>query len=224
MEATNKQKPVSYVDINALASCKSQIKTAKSGIKTITDILQRNGFTKEQLKNLKTESDFSVLVSLLAEKERAEQQTLHKGTIYERKMNLQSAGLTDWSQVFDTNIRYIRSLFQYWSLSFLVFTDDTKSEVDAEASLKKAETQCRVKLDAERLSESLAALKGLRAALKKCEELSLLEVVDFLNGGMRYTDDNGTPHGYTIYNLTNETEDELDAKAFNLLRGKCTLQ
>lgn len=217
-------KSVSYVDVNELASCKSRIKSAMNGIKTTTDILQRNGFTLEQLKNLKTERDFSLLINSLAEAERAEQKKLHKGTIYETEMSVQSAGLTDWTQVFDTNVRYIRNLFQYWNISFLVFTDDTKSVVDAEASLKKAEDQCRVKLDTEKLSESLAALKELRAALKKCEELGLSEVVDYLNGGLRYTDDNGTPHGYTIFNLSNETEADLEAKAFNLLRGKCTLQ
>lgn len=224
MKTPKKTKSVSYVDTNALASCKSRIKSAMNGIKTTTDILQRNGFTLEQLKNLKTERDFSLLINSLAEEERAEQKKLHKGTIYEREMSVQSAGLTDWTQVFDTNVRYIRNLFQYWNISFLVFTDDTKSVVDAEASLKKAEDQCRVKLDTEKLSESLAALKELRTALKKCEELGLSEVVDYLNGGLRYTDDNGTPHGYTIFNLSNETEADLEAKAFNLLRGKCALQ
>lgn len=224
METIKKTKSVSYVDTNALASCKSRIKSAMNGIKTTTDILQRNGFTLEELKNLKTERDFSSLVYSRAEEERAEQKKLHKGTIYEREMSVQSAGLTDWTQVFDTNVRYIRNLLQYWNIPFLVFTDDTKSVVDVEASLKKAEDQCRVKLDTERLSESLAALKELRAALKKCEELGLSEVVDYLNGGLRYTDDNGTPHGYTIFNLSSETEADLEAKAFNLLRGKCTLQ
>lgn len=224
METIKKTKSVSYVDTNALASCKSRIKSAMNGIKTTTDILQRNGFTLEQLKNLKTERDFSLLINSLAEEERAEQKKLHKGTIYEREMSVQSAGLTDWTQVFDTNVRYIRNLLQYWNISFLVFTDDTKSVVDAEASLKKAEDQCRVKLDTEKLSKSLAALKELQAALKKCEELGLSEIVDIFNGGLRYTDDNGTPHGYTIFNLSNETEADLEAKAFNLLRGKCTLQ
>lgn len=222
--ANKNPKSVSYVDINALASCKSRIKSAMNGIKTTTDILQRNGFTLEELKNLKTERDFSLLINSRAEEERAEQKKLHKGTIYEREMSVQSAGLTDWTQVFDTNVRYIRNLFQYWNIPFLVFTDDTKSVVDAEASLKKAEDQCRVKLDTEKLSESLAALKELRAALKKCEELDLSEVVDIFNGGLRYTDDNGTPHGYTIFNLSSETEADLEAKAFNLLRDKCTLQ
>ena len=222
--ANNNPKSVSYVDTNALASCKGQIKSAKNGIKTITDILQRNGFTLEQLKNLKTERDFSLLINSLAEEEREEQKKLYKGTIYERKMSVQSEGLTDWTQVFDTNVRYIRNLFQYWNIPFLVFTDDTKSVVDTEASLKKAEDQCRVKLDTEKLSKSLAALKELRAALKKCEELGLSEVVDIFNGGLRYTDDNGTPHGYTIFNLSSETEADLEAKAFNLLRGKCALQ
>lgn len=222
--ANKNPKSVSYVDINALASCKSRIKSAMNGIKTTTDILQRNGFTLEELKNLKTERDFSLLINSRAEEERAEQKKLHKGTIYEREMSVQSAGLTDWTQVFDTNVRYIRNLFQYWSIPFLVFTDDTKSVVDAEASLKKAEDQCRVKLDTEKLSKSLAALKELRAALKKCEELGLSEVVDIFNGGLRYTDDNGTPHGYTIFNLSSETEADLESKAFNLLRGKCTLQ
>ena len=224
MKPNNNPKSVSYVDTNALASCKSQIKSAMNGIKTTTDILQRNGFKLEQLKNLKTEGDFSLLVNSLAEKERAEQKKLYKGTIYEREMSVQNAGLTDWTQVFDTNVHYIRKLFQYWNIPFLVFTDDTKSVVDAEASLKKAEDQCRVKLDTEKLSESLAALKELRAALKKCEELGLSEVVDIFNGGLRYTDDNGTPHGYTIYNLVSDTEADLEANAFNLLRGKCTLQ
>ena len=222
--ANNNPKSVSYVDTNALASCKSQIKSASNGIKTITDILLRNGFTLEQLKNLKTERDFSLLINSLAEEERAEQKILHKGTIYEMEMSVQSAGLTDWAQVFDTNVRYIRGLLQYWNIPFLVFTDDTKSVVDAEASLKKAEDQCRVKLDTEKLSESLAALKELRAALKKCEELGLSEVIDIYNGGLRYTDDNGTHHGYTIYNLVSDTEADLEANAFNLLRGKCTIQ
>lgn len=222
--ANKNPKSVSYVDTNALASCKSQIKSASQGIKTITDILLRNGFTLEQLKNLKTERDFSSLVYSLAEEERAEQKILHKGTIYEMEMSVQSAGLTDWAQVFDTNVRYIRGLLQYWNIPFLVFTDDTKSVVDAEASLKKAEDQCRVKLDTEKLSKSLAALKELQAALKKCEELGLSEVIDIYNGGLRYTDDNGTHHGYTIYNLVSDTEADLEANAFNLLRGKCTLQ
>lgn len=222
--ANKNQKSVSYVDTNALASCKGQIKSASQGIKTITDILLRNGFTLEQLKNLKTERDFSSLVYSLAEEERAEQKKLHKGTIYEMEMSVQSAGLTDWAQVFDTNVRYIRGLFQYWNIPFLVFTDDTKSVVDAEASLKKAEDQCRVKLDTEKLSKSLAALKELQAALKKCEELGLSEVIDVYNGGLTYTDDNGTHHGYTIYNLISDTEADLEANAFILLRGKCTLQ
>lgn len=222
--ANKNPKSVSYVDTNALASCKGQIKSASQGIKTITDILLRNGFTLEQLKNLKTERDFSSLVYSLAKEERAEQKILHKGTIYEMEMSVQSAGLTDWAQVFDTNVRYIRGLLQYWNIPFLVFTDDTKSVVDAEASLKKAEDQCRVKLDTEKLSKSLAALKELRAALKKCEELGLSEVIDIYNGGLRYTDDNGTHHGYTIYNLVSDTEADLEANAFNLLRGKCTLQ
>lgn len=222
--ANKNPKSVSYVDVNALASCKSQIKSAMNGIKTITDILLRNGFTLEQLKNLKTERDFSSLVYSLAEEERAEQKKLHKGTIYEREMSVQNAGLTDWTQVFDTNVRYIRGLLQYWNIPFLVFTDDTKSAVDAEASFKKAEDQCRVKLDTEKLSKSLAALKELQAALKKCEELGLSEVVDVYSGGLRYTDDNGTHHGYTIYNLVSDTEADLEANAFNLLRGKCTLQ
>lgn len=222
--ANNNPKSVSYVDTNALASCKGQIKSASQGIKTITDILLRNGFTLEQLKNLKTERDFSSLVYSLAKEERAEQKILHKGTIYEMEMSVQSAGLTDWAQVFDTNVRYIRGLLQYWNIPFLVFTDDTKSVVDAVASLKKAEDQCRVKLDTEKLSKSLAALKELRAALKKCEELGLSEVVDIYSGGLRYTDDNGTHHGYTIYNLVSDTEADLEANAFNLLRDKCTLQ
>ena len=224
METAKKTKSVSYVDTNALASCKGQIKSASQGIKTITDILLRNGFTLEQLKNLKTERDFSSLVYSLAKEERAEQKILHKGTIYEMEMSVQSAGLTDWAQVFDTNVRYIRGLLQYWNIPFLVFTDDTKSVVDAEASLKKAEDQCRVKLDTEKLSKSLAALKELQAALKKCEELGLSEVIDIYNGGLRYTDDNGTHHGYTIYNLVSDTEADLEANAFNLLRDKCTLQ
>ena len=224
METIKKTKSVSYVDTNALASCKGQIKSASQGIKTITDILLRNGFTLDQLKNLKTERDFSSLVYSLAEEERAEQKILHKGTIYEMEMSVQSAGLTDWTQVFDTNVRYIRGLLQYWNIPFLVFTDDTKSVVDAVASLKKAEDQCRVKLDTEKLSKSLAALKELQAALKKCEELGLSEVIDIYNGGLRYTDDNGTHHGYTIYNLVSDTEADLEANAFNLLRGKCTLQ
>ncbi len=222
--ANKNPKSVSYVDTNALASCKSRIKSAMNGIKTTTDILQRNGFTLEELKNLKTERDFSLLINSRAEEERAELKKLHKGTIYEREMSVQSAGLTDWTQVFDTNVRYIRNLLQYWNISFLVFTDDTKSVVDAEASLKKAEDQCRVKLDTEKLSKSLAALKELQAALKKCEELGLSEIVDIFNGGLRYTDDNGTPHGYTIFNLSSETEADLESKAFNLLRGKCALQ
>lgn len=224
METAKKTKSVSYVDTNALASCKGQIKSASQGIKTITDILLRNGFTLEQLKNLKTERDFSSLVYSLAEEERAEQKILHKGTIYEMEMSVQSAGLTDWTQVFDTNVRYIRGLLQYWNIPFLVFTDDTKSVVDAVASLKKAEDQCRVKLDTEKLSESLAALKELQAALKKCEELGLSEVIDIYNGGLRYTDDNGTHYCYTIYNLVSDTEADLEANAFNLLRGKCTIQ
>lgn len=113
METAKKTKSVSYVDTNALASCKGQIKSASQGIKTITDIL---------------------------------------------------------------------------------------------------------------LSKSLAALKELQAALKKCEELGLSEVIDIYNGGLRYTDDNGTHHGYTIYNLVSDTEADLEANAFNLLRDKCTLQ
>lgn len=224
METAKKTKSVSYVDTNALASCKGQIKSASQGIKTITDILLRNGFTLEELKNLKTERDFSSLVYSRAKEERAEQKILHKGTLYEMEMSVQSAGLTDWAQVFDTNVRYIRGLLQYWNIPFLVFTDDTKSVVDAEASLKKAEDQCRVKLDTEKLSKSLAALKELQAALKKCEELGLSEVIDIYNGGLIYTDDNGTHHGYTIYNLVSDTEADLEANAFNLLRGKCTLQ
>ena len=68
METTKKTKSVSYVDVNALASCKGQIKSASKGIKTVTDILLRNGFTLEQLKNLKTERDFSLLINSLAGK------------------------------------------------------------------------------------------------------------------------------------------------------------
>lgn len=212
--------PSSYVDDMMLQTMKGKIRNVSCFLPQHYKALTDAGFTKEEIIATTDVKSFGELIENKAAADDSGRLVVKAGTLEEQRSNLVSAAQIDWAHVYDKALPKFRLLWGYWEISYLRFTDDSKSAVDEAASLAAAKKECECNVNVEALTEGYKALQQLRDAIRRVGEVGLGDVLTTHQFGLTYTGKSGSRHNFNLNNLKTCSEEGLEEIVFDLLKEK----